>query len=88
MKQMPVKGVKAGRSASHHGRETPGNTGLRGVSVHDMRPELPHFGHNESKRPSVIAQPDAATQGRHTVDRDVRRAKLEIIGLSCRQEPA
>ena len=31
MKQMPVKGMKAGRNTGHHGRETPGNTGLRGV---------------------------------------------------------
>ena len=41
---VPVEGVHAGRHPRERGRGTPERAGLRGVGVHDVRPEPPHLG--------------------------------------------
>ena len=85
MKQMPMKGVNAGWRTSHERGETPGDPGFRGVRVHDMWPEFPHFGREESHGVNVVAQPYAATERGHSVDRNIRCAELEEVSFSRRQ---
>jgi hypothetical protein len=62
MEQMPVKSMNTGWRMSQERRKAPGNPSFRGMRVHDMRPEPPHFGYEDANGTNVIAQPHAAAK--------------------------